>query len=572
MRPLSAVRRRRIFAVYLIFSCRIALSQMAISEIQYDPSGPEASDEFVELVNVSSDTVNLAGWQLGDGTGSDPLADAGRGLCCSPGQFVLVLDADYFSQSDSYDTLVPVDALVITVEGSTLGSAGLSNTKSKTVMLYDSFGIVVDAVAYTIGNAPGHSDERIDTAAPNTAENWADSLPLSGTPGFRNSVCRAALDLKVREFSWTDTDSQRLVLAAMVENTGSKTVTSYEVMFFINRDSDPSIDPTERIGEPLKGTPLSAGDSRNYCMETRVIPGRSEYGVEVVARGDERPESNRASVCAVFVIPARAVVINEIMIDPLPGGCEWIELFNPGPEEVNIHGCSLSDMDTSKACLVAPMPEFMPPQGFMVLAADSAFLILHPESAGGSAIPRKFPNFNRLGDGVVILDPLRRVVDCVDYESGWAGERGQSLERISPQAQSGQKENWNPSVAACGSTPGRTNSVALAAAESIESIAVTPNPFSPDGDASDESVLIQCRFPGTLVQVRLKIYDLAGRCVRRLEAGNWNGESCYAVWDGIDDLGQPAPVGQYIVCLEATDSHTGRVQVGRKVLVLARQF
>jgi hypothetical protein len=168
---------------YLLFS------QIEFSEIMFDPLGSEATDEFVELYNRSDqDTVFLSGWRFGDDSGSDPIVDAGRGFHFLPHQYAVILDPDYFMRSTVYDSLIPKEALVLTVGGSTLGSAGLSNSRSETIMLLDNRGETVARVTYSIGNKPGHSDEKIDLFGPDEASNWADSKVLMGTPGFENSV------------------------------------------------------------------------------------------------------------------------------------------------------------------------------------------------------------------------------------------------------------------------------------------------------------------------------------------------------------------------------------------------
>jgi len=167
----------------------ILLSQITLTEVLFDPLGSEATDEFVEVFNTSQlDTIDLNGWRLGDESGTDPIVDAGHGLLLHPRQVAVILDPDYFHQSTSYDTLIPPDALVITVEGANLGSGGLSNSRSETVILLDHSGTAVGCYAYHIGNTPGHSDEKLDVFGPDSSFNWRDSYVVLGTPGRKNSV------------------------------------------------------------------------------------------------------------------------------------------------------------------------------------------------------------------------------------------------------------------------------------------------------------------------------------------------------------------------------------------------
>jgi hypothetical protein len=74
------------------------------------------------------------------------------------------------------------------------------------------------------------------------------------------------------------------------------------------------------------------------------------------------------------------------------------------------------------------------------------------------------------------------------------------------------------------------------------SLAAHPNPFNP-------RVRIQYSLPrgGPL---RLSIYDLAGRLVRNLLAGEVPAGEGSIVWEGDEATGHPAPSGIYLVQLQ----------------------
>ena len=164
--------------------------QVILNEVMFDPDGSDYTDEFVEILNLGeTDSVDLTGWHFGDSSGDDQILDAGRGLILRPGQYGLILDPDYFGSSALYDYLIPEGTLILTVEGTTLGSGGLSNSTPETVMLLNAGGNVVAEYTYSVGNSPGHSDEKVDPAGSDDPGNWEDSSVLNGTPGFQNSVC-----------------------------------------------------------------------------------------------------------------------------------------------------------------------------------------------------------------------------------------------------------------------------------------------------------------------------------------------------------------------------------------------
>ena len=102
-----------------------AQSPIVLSEIMFNPSGNENYTEFIEIYNSGGSEVNLTGYWIGDGVDSDELIDAGWGITLSPFQFAVILDNGYFENSTDYDSLIPSDALILTINGNTFGSRGL---------------------------------------------------------------------------------------------------------------------------------------------------------------------------------------------------------------------------------------------------------------------------------------------------------------------------------------------------------------------------------------------------------------------------------------------------------------
>jgi len=62
--------------------------------------------------------------------------------------------------------------------------------------------------------------------------------------------------------------------------------------------------------------------------------------------------------------PTTHLVLNEIMFDPAANGSEWIELFNPGPDPVNVEGFTIANQEG----VVATLPGWeMPAQSFLLI-------------------------------------------------------------------------------------------------------------------------------------------------------------------------------------------------------------
>lgn len=165
-----------------------AAGDVVLSEVMYDPAGPESHDEYVEVVNASErERVDLTGWCVGDGDELDLLRDTGSGMVLAPGQRGLILDSSYFGQSTTYDSM-RTGALMLTIDDRAFGRAGWSNSSRESVVLCDAQGVTVGSFSYEPAGFPGLSWEKVDLLGGDSADNWSLSLVVGGTPGAVNSV------------------------------------------------------------------------------------------------------------------------------------------------------------------------------------------------------------------------------------------------------------------------------------------------------------------------------------------------------------------------------------------------
>ncbi|MGH7454899.1 MAG: lamin tail domain-containing protein, partial [bacterium] len=187
---------QRLFILLFLCTCEIASAQVILSEVMYNPRVNDNAYEFIEIFNASAtDTVSLFGWRLGDQVEVDSLISPEAFYRLAPQQFAIVLDPGYFLTTGIYDSLIPADALILTINDNTFGSGGLSNSTAETVVLVDAAGDTVARYTYSLGNADGISDEKILLNADDAPSNWANSQRLDGTPGALNSVTLREIDL-----------------------------------------------------------------------------------------------------------------------------------------------------------------------------------------------------------------------------------------------------------------------------------------------------------------------------------------------------------------------------------------
>ncbi|MFQ5706207.1 MAG: lamin tail domain-containing protein [bacterium] len=562
--------------LFLLSHFSTADSQVVLSEIMFDALGSDFHDEFVEVANLAdSVAVDLSGWQLTDGFGVDNIVAVDQGTELGPGQFGIVLDASYFDHSDTYDELIPAGALILTIDNSTFGSSGLSNSNAETVSLISPDGTVVSSYTYSLGNSPGFSDEKIDLTGPNSSDNWADSRTLFGTPGARNSVSPLENDLAIFAkdilFSPVQVHSGGSVtITATVRNTGLDAVSGFQVGFFEDLDGDFVPEMGEELSRPfLVNEALLPGDSVTLAIDWQnVLPGQHVILVSVDSSGDEDASNNIAHRELRVSFQERAIVINEIMYSPLSNQAEWVELYNRSSRAIHLKDWAISDSDTNTRAFVEK-DVVLNSRDYFVVAEDSSLLQLFSLPATSLTILKNWPTLNNEFDRVVLFDLTGNRIDQVDYLRSWGGSSGFSLEKINPNLSSNDSTNWSTSVALAGGTPGAQNSLFAQVLPSDVTLTVTPDPFSPDNDGQDDFAVISYELPLTTAAVNVKIYDVRGRLIRFLANNQASGSRNAIVWDGMDNDNQKARTGIYIVFLQALNAESGILKTAKKTVVLA---
>jgi hypothetical protein len=285
-------------------------------------------------------------------------------------------------------------------------------------------------------------------------------------------------------------------------------------------------------------------------------------------------------------VSAGQLVINEIMYDPLPSGCEWIEVFHRGDEDIDLARLELvvsagSGFDVYR---LAPSSGILTPGSFAVIASDSSVLLRFPSLETDTAtallcvLNRIGLGFGNSGDRVLLRDRGGETLDSVDYQPGWhhpfvAETRGISLERISPGMPTGERQSWNSCTDNSGGTPGSRNSVYASSSEQspavVPALTVAPVPFSPDGDGFEDLCTISCMAQASIHQARLRIYDIRGRLVRTLLNNAPMASRIDVVWDGLDEEGKRVRIGPYVALLDILDTADNAVAAARGIIVVA---
>ena len=415
-------------------------AQVIVNEIMYSPGSPEP--EWVEIYNAGPQPVAVGGWTVQDRTSARPALP--EATIPSEGYLLLTRDSAALRSARLFN--VPVLQL----------SLPSLNNGGDDVILRDADGNTVDSVSFSSswGGTGGISLERIGAALPaNQAESWGSSVDSSGgTPGRRNSIASAGLDLHIFSAYF---DPDRLDVIVTILNSGSKISFPCTIALYHDADGDATGTPDKQQAGRLLPS-VQPGDSLILPLRwNRPLTISGETALIVIDHpGEERPEDNSLTLSVRQKFVDTGVAINEIMYTPGNTEPEWIELINRGDLPVDLKDWRLHDGSSARPRL--PSLTLLPGD-FVIITGDTGSLRMLYEIPS-SLIEIDLPAFNNSGDDVVLRNAAGNVVDSLHYFGSWGGETGRSLERRLPTLPSTIPTSWGTSIDQRGGTPGRENS------------------------------------------------------------------------------------------------------------------
>jgi len=543
----------------------VSAGTIVVNEIMYAPSGDEP--EWVELFNTSNDGVNLRNWRISDNNTTSKTVIVRSDFLIAPHSFALV------AKDSTILTIHPG----ITVPVISANLPALNNITSDAVVIFDERILTIDSVQYFPDGQSGRSLERADPfSLSNDHSNWSRSLDSAGsTPGTVNSTIRHDSDLALGEIR-----SSGNILSIIVTNAGKETVSSYSLRLFADLNGNGIPEEPEWIGSIPSYGPLPPRGSAFLSYDWSALPsGETTLILLLDLASDQQPSNNVKAVTVEQHFLRGALLINEIMYEPPSDKAEWFEIYNPGNVPIDLRRWTFSDASASPL-VVTGTSAIVQPSGFAVVASDSTIYDFSPFP---SPVPVLILNkaaglgLGNEGDDLVIRDGTGTSIDSVRYSPTWhqpalTETRGRSLERINPELDSNNPDNWSTSAGPAGGSPGLRNTIFTSRVSSAGALSFSPNPFSPDRDGFEDFCLISYRLPRTTALIRVTIFDLHGRLIRTLVNSGLSGDHGEVLWDGLDDQGRQTRIGPYIILLEAVDGTGGSVAVMKGVIVVATRL
>lgn len=559
--------------VSLLLPATRAREQIAMTEVLKDPYGPESGcpggrcHEFVELLNLGDDTLEVSGIFVSDGTHVDsiiPFPDmlTGHEDCLYnsdlllPGRFALILDRDYAESPIGGRFHIADSTLLLTV-GSASIAGGL--TADKGIFVFrGARHTIVDSLAAALD--PGEAADLLVRHSHHTPSGvheghslvpesllkgsaaWVpcpDSLSPGRYKGMSNGwICEY-------EFSAMSMGSPALPCSVWVLAAGERGPEG----------------ATWQVRQESSRLTCASGmvPGGTYPAALRFeLPGDS-CSYDLTIAGHDRETHVHLDRSAVW-IPYASVRINEIYPRAGSGQAEWFELVNTATASVNLKHWRCGTVEGTDTITSTDL--LLGPGEFLVLTRDAAqFSRLFPATIA-VVQPGAWHSLDNYADTLTLISAFADTAcETVWYSHTWfdAWDR-QSLARTSLTGSGACRDSW---VLANRPTPGQPNAAAAWRSAAYPSMEIGPIPFTPNGDRKNDLLAIRMSVPASW-DCSICIYGFDAR--KLLDVPGPLAETF--LWDGRTSSGAAAPAGPFFVV--AIAGNGGRERVLRQKGILWR--
>jgi len=532
---------------------------LVITEIMADPEpglGILPISQYLEIFNRSGRPISLVGLRLADAKSSTALSNG-------------------FLLEGEYAVLVPsAQALAFAGYGQVIAVSSWPsfNKTSESVSLINRQGQLIHRVDYEINwygdpakKEGGWSLEMIDPGnLCGMASNWAGSQSQTGgTPALANSVTQPNPDVEGPQI------------------TSIYVIDSINLQVEFNEWIKPEHFPQVTIDPSVEIKAVSF-DIKFPNLMVLLLHGSLQKGTKYLLTAESVDCNGNFSSFEsdFFYLPENCepsdIVINEIYFNPLPGGTDFVELFNQSSKHILLQGFSqysFRDNDKIGPTVLTENYRMLHPGDYLVLTSS----------------PEIFKNYFPFVDTTLILKTLLPSlpddegyyvfqnsygvkVDSIFYSEDWhhpllENREGVSLERLSATSTS-TAQNWKSASSTEGfATPGRKNSHSILEREIGASLEVSPDIFSPGTGSINSFCTIRYHFDQTDLIGTINIFNNLGRLVRHLEQNQLLSTTGYFIWDGTDDHGNKTSIGHYFIVFDVYSPSGYQKRIRRKVVV-----
>lgn len=416
------------------------LADIIISEFMYAPNSEQS--EWIEIYNLTNNTINLFNWQIGDRNSKVLLPS----FDVPAGAFVVISDEanlSNLSNNSSNTIYISLPSL---------------NNSGDDIKIFDAQNNLIDSVSYSSswGGKNGYSLERkILNDCSNESTNWESSINIGGSAGGKNTITPELFNLELVSLTIDREnifEGNNFEIVSLVKNVGQNRSGNFAIEYYLINASGESKFLSKKVFEDLFPT-----DSMEVRQEFKdFVYGNYNVLVKVVFNKDLSFTNNEKNIeFKIFKTPNKIgdLVINEVMYNPANGEGEWIELFNSSNEQIDLYNWEIKD---AVGVVTINSEISLAPNKFLILADDTIGFSKYGQVE--NVFIQNLPSFNNSGDQVIIKTQWGNTIDSLEYEDSWGGNK-KSLERKDIYGLSNLKNNWSTSNSVLGATPGYENSI-----------------------------------------------------------------------------------------------------------------
>ncbi len=333
------------------------IDTIRITEVFPNPTGSDAEDEFIEVYNEGEHTVDMTGWKLGD---------ASKKRYTFPATRIVSQERMVFTRSRT--------------------GIALNNSGGDEVKLYGPGGELIDHVSY--GSAP-----EAESYAKKEDQSWV--WTVQPTPAEANIILGKSAAPQIA----IDVETEVVVGEVVLLDASDTTDPDGDEMHFVW-----SIDGGyEEVGDVVEyaftepgiyTVTLTVSDAQEHVVGQDIII--TVHPVHAFVGGN--PDDD----------PVASVVISEFI--PNPEGsdtAEFIELYNPTTDAIDISGMKLDDEEGGSRAYTFPDGTIIEAQEYVLLGKQDTKLALNNSS---DAVRMLYP------DGTILHDvPYDEAVEGASY-------------------------------------------------------------------------------------------------------------------------------------------------------------
>ncbi len=367
---------------------------VVFSEIFYDTPGTDSDEEWVELYNGTSNTVDLSGWTITDNNGTGSSITLPSGTTIQSGTYLTIA-----TNQAGFNALYSFDADIY-------GSLPALNNTGDALLLSDNTSSLIDAVAWEGGASSG------------LPSGWGSSSDPSAPTG--STIIRTVSTTDTDSFSDWSTAGANGNPQTQPANTPPVAVangpysgnTGFAITFSSagSSDSDGTITSYSwNFGDG--NTSTSANPSHTYVQA-------GSYTAELTVTDDAGATDIATASVTVTDVAGAGVLFSEIFYDT-PGTDsdeEWVEIYNSTGNSISLDNWTVTDNNGTGSVYTFPTNTTIEPGTYLTVAANSAgFTALYSYDAD---LYGSVPALNNTGDALLLKNSSSQLIDAVAWEGG----------------------------------------------------------------------------------------------------------------------------------------------------------